>query len=537
MIAYNRVVDAFRREGLNVKENGHGKATAQAPGHSAADASVSITYIGDRVLVWSHSDPTDQVLSALNLTMQDLFDDPRGTSYRYDDGRFVHRSPDKKFRQSGNTKGTSLYRADRLADADVVWLVEGEQDVHALESEGVAATCTAMGAGKAHLFDLTPLHGKTVRIVRDMDEPGRAHAQQLVELLDGKATVSVWEPAAGKDAADHVAADFGIDDFRPAQGFTANPLLAALRRITEAAEAMPFDDAVGVAYQELDALTASDDTPDRVPVDQVFDEWWKWLEAPTASIRTILTPWPELDDVLSGGLHPGRSYLIAGRPGGGKSLALTNIAAYAAERGSRGLLFSLEMGRIEIASRIIAAGAKAEYGQITRRQVDAFNLARVAAYLDQARGMPLWVCDQATITVDHVRAQARSLKRSHGLDFVAVDYAQLMRPTNSRETRERQIAEISRNLKILAKDLDVAVVTACQLNRAPAKEKRPPTIAELRESGALEQDSDVIILLHHNTHEGGLPTGDVDMIVGKNRTGKLSTITLPWRAYQARIGG
>ncbi|MET9286474.1 replicative DNA helicase [Nocardia beijingensis] len=268
---------------------------------------------------------------------------------------------------------------------------------------------------------------------------------------------------------------------------------------------------------------------------ELVDDFWKWVDTPPEQVRNIPTPWPEVDDILSGGLHPGRSYLFAGRPGGGKSLALTNIAAYAAESGCPGVLFSAEMGEMEVTSRILAAGGRAEYGHITRRSLDDYNRGKVAAYAKRAHEMPLWIFDKAPITIAQIRSHARRLKRSKtGLDFVAVDYVQLLSPTDSKLTRERQIAEISWGLKTMAKELDIAVISACQLNRGAAKEKRPPTIAELRESGALEQDSDVVILLHHNLIDGQ-PTGEVEFIVGKNRAGKLATITLAFRGHQARI--
>jgi replicative DNA helicase/5S rRNA maturation endonuclease (ribonuclease M5) len=537
MIAYQRVIDAFRSEGLNVQELSGGRANAQAPGHSAADKSVSIKDIGDQVLVWSHSDPTDMVLEALGLTLADLFDSPKGTEYEYGDGRVVRRSPQKKFSQAGNTKGTELYRADKVrAATGTVYVVEGEKDVHALESEGAVATCTAMGAGKAHMFDLTPLHGKTVVIVQDMDAPGAKHAQQLVELLDAHAEVSIVQPKTGKDAADHIAAGHAIGDLVPAPDVAKDAKVkSALSRITQAAEEMSSEELIAFAYRQLDSLAGTDTPKGLHKFDDVLGEWWEWLNTPPDQIRTIPTPWPELDTILSGGLHPGRSYLIAGRPGGGKSLGLTNIAAHAAELGHKGILFSVEMGRIELMSRMLAAGARAEYGQITRRDVDDYNIGRIATYADEAGHIPLWLGDQASITVDQIRSQARAMKVKHGLDFVAVDYAQLLKPTDSRATRERQIAEISWGLKTLSRELDISVITACQLNRGAAKENRPPTIAELRESGSLEQDADVVILLHHTTHEGA-PTGEIELIAGKNRTGTLTTITLPWRAHNARIG-
>lgn len=213
MIAYDRVIDAFRANGLNVVEHGTGKSSAQAPGHSSADKSVSIRDIGDQVLIYSHSDDTADVLDSLGLALSDLFDSPKGSTYEYPDGRVVRRSPDKRFSQLNASGKTSLYRASKLWDAPVVYMVEGEKDVHALESEGVVATCTAMGAGKAHLFDLSPLVDTNVLIVRDMDDPGFEHVRQLIGLLPGSAVVQVLEPAVGKDAADHVGAGFGLSEF------------------------------------------------------------------------------------------------------------------------------------------------------------------------------------------------------------------------------------------------------------------------------------------------------------------------------------
>lgn len=212
--AFDRVVAAASAQNLKMRNTGPGKMQMQAPGHSAADLSVTVTDASGQVLLYSHSDDTDTVRDALGLSLADLFDEPRGVEYKYAGGRSVFRSPGKRFRQSGNTKDPSLYRSEKLATALAVFVVEGEKDVHALETEGVVATCTAQGAGKAHLYDLSPLHNKHVQIVRDMDDAGLKHAQQLVELLTGKAaSVTVLEPKIGKDAADHVAAGYGVDDF------------------------------------------------------------------------------------------------------------------------------------------------------------------------------------------------------------------------------------------------------------------------------------------------------------------------------------
>lgn len=252
MIAFDRVTETFRDAGLIVDDKGHGRAAAQAPGHSPADRSVTITAIAGQVLVYSHSDPTADVLESLNLAPRDLFDEPKGARYDYPDGRTVHRTPGKKFRQTGNTKGTSLFRGDRLADAAAVYVVEGEKDVLAAESIGLVATCTPMGAGKAHLVDLTPLHNKTVVIVADRDDPGRKHAEQVAELLDGKAGVSIVEPVVGKDLADHVAAGHDASELVVTRAPVAETCTAFnAEQVTEPSEDKPERKSAATQLVEL----------------------------------------------------------------------------------------------------------------------------------------------------------------------------------------------------------------------------------------------------------------------------------------------
>jgi DNA primase len=158
--AYERVLDALRERGSIVNENGS-SAKAQCPAHDDNKPSLSITPFPGKVLLYCHAQcRSDDVVRALGLQMHDLFDNKRDVTYPYPDGREVHRNPDKTFWQSGNTKGDSLYRADIIGDAETVYVCEGEQDVDAVASLGAAAVCNAMGAGKAHLFDWSPLKGK-----------------------------------------------------------------------------------------------------------------------------------------------------------------------------------------------------------------------------------------------------------------------------------------------------------------------------------------------------------------------------------------
>lgn len=221
MTAFDRVTTAFEAHGLAVTYNGDNRASAQAPGHSGADRSVSLTGIDGQCLMHCHAgEDTADVLAEIGLTLSDLFDEPKtGARYDYPDGRRVHRTPDKQFRQSGNTKGRSLYHVDKISGEDNVFVAEGEKDVHAIESAGGVAVCPAMGAGKSHLFDWEPLRGKHVTVIADKDEPGRKHAAKVAELLGGIAkSVKVVEAAIGKDAADHIAAGKTLDQFTELSG-------------------------------------------------------------------------------------------------------------------------------------------------------------------------------------------------------------------------------------------------------------------------------------------------------------------------------
>lgn len=226
--AYDRLIGALRDHDSTVVSNGDRQARAQCPAHGDRNPSLSITGTESRTLVFCHSGcDTRDVLAALGLTMADLYDQPRGDTYAtypYPGDRRVHRKADKSFPQSGNKADRSLFHADRIGDASVVYVVEGEEDVFAVESAGGVAVCSAMGAGKARKADWSPLKGKTVIVVADKDAAGRKHAAQVAELLDGSAeSVNVVEAATGKDAADHIAAGHTLDELVPVVPVRAEP--------------------------------------------------------------------------------------------------------------------------------------------------------------------------------------------------------------------------------------------------------------------------------------------------------------------------
>jgi hypothetical protein len=223
--AYERIVDALRDTVPQVKDNGR-QATANCPAHEDRSPSLSVRAIEGQALVHCHAGcHTEDVLAALNLSMSDLFDEPRGATYRYDDGRIVHRTPDKKFRQTGakaTKQGTQLYRLAKVREAVAagapIYLVEGEKDVHALEELDVVATTSPMGAGNWDKVDPTPLAGAHVVVIPDRDPSGWDYVNAVIlTLRNTTASIALRLPKTGKDAADHVAAGYGIGELIEAE--------------------------------------------------------------------------------------------------------------------------------------------------------------------------------------------------------------------------------------------------------------------------------------------------------------------------------
>ncbi len=221
MSALETLIDALTDSGHDPRQSG-GSWLARCPAHDDQRPSLSVRGIEGQALVHCHAGcDTGDVLGALNLSMRDLYDEPTGTTYAYDDGRKVHRSPDKTFRQSSVPKGRAqLYRREKVSAAVAqgkdVYLTEGEKDTHAMEALGVTATTSPMGAGNFARVDASPLAGARVIIVADKDKAGEKYASTATEiLLPLGCAVSVVHAKAGKDAADHVAAGYGIDDFVP----------------------------------------------------------------------------------------------------------------------------------------------------------------------------------------------------------------------------------------------------------------------------------------------------------------------------------
>lgn len=222
--AFERVIAALERRGHRVRRQGHNRATTTCT-HDGADnpAALSVFDNGSRVVFWCFTREcrSDEIADSLGLTWKDMYDEPTGddlATYRYDDGRTVHRKASKQFRQTGHKGPPTLYHASRIQEAitkgRVVYVVEGEEDVHSLEAIGHTATTAPMGARNFDKVDVSPLVGAHVVAIPDGDDEGSRWAELVAEKLAGvAASLRFARPAHGKDASDHIAAGLGAADF------------------------------------------------------------------------------------------------------------------------------------------------------------------------------------------------------------------------------------------------------------------------------------------------------------------------------------
>ncbi|MCA1191693.1 replicative DNA helicase [Saccharopolyspora sp. 6V] len=250
------------------------------------------------------------------------------------------------------------------------------------------------------------------------------------------------------------------------------------------------------------------------------------------------TPMGLLDlDRLTGGMKPGQLIVVAARPGVGKSVLSLNAAMNVAEQGLTSVFFSLEMSKQEITDRCLANLGSVDLGPIEARTLNDLDLQRLDRAGERFEEYSMRIIDDATIGGAGIRAASRDLSRaSGGLGLVVVDYLQLTHATDSRISREQQVSGFSRGLKLLAKELQVPVIAVSQLNRGPEqRQDKKPTLADLRESGAIEQDADKVLLLHHDESSEVKAASELEVIVAKNRQGRTGSVSLAWSPQYARV--
>jgi replicative DNA helicase len=236
----------------------------------------------------------------------------------------------------------------------------------------------------------------------------------------------------------------------------------------------------------------------------------------------------DLDD-LTTGFQKGDLIIVGGRPSMGKTAFVLNIAQHVGLEMREPLaIFSLEMAKEQLAFRMLCAEAMVNSNSIRKGFIKKEDWHKLTGAASNLTGAPIFIDDSSSINVLELRAKARRLKMEHGLSLVIVDYLQLMRGRGSFERREQEISEISRSLKALAKELSVPVIAVSQLNRS-VEQRRPPTpmLADLRESGAIEQDADIILFLYRDEiYNKEAKKGEAEVIIAKQRNGPTGTVKL-----------
>lgn len=252
----------------------------------------------------------------------------------------------------------------------------------------------------------------------------------------------------------------------------------------------------------------------------------RWENWQTIKGDAVPSPWHELNDWFpGGGFHPGQLVIVGGRPGHGKSNLGLNIALYAAEGGRSSTVFSVEMDANEVCSRLLAAGSYSKVGQLFAKNMTAPTRTRIDSFIERTRGMQLEVVDQPHIRVEQIVNHCRVRKPQ----IIFVDYTQLVAPTDVKLIREQQVAHVFRSLKIAAKQLHMVVVAAAQLKRRDDTDKYKPRLSDLRESGAAEQDADIVLLLDRK------PSMQMEVLVAKNRNGPTGELEIRFHGDEARF--
>ncbi|MET9535575.1 replicative DNA helicase [Streptomyces sp. NPDC006649] len=293
--------------------------------------------------------------------------------------------------------------------------------------------------------------------------------------------------------------------------------------------------ALGQVTQTADASTGY------TLMDEVFQNAVDEAEAIERDGREQGIPTGFVDlDALTNGFLPGQMIVVAARPAMGKStLAIDFVRAASIKHRLRSAVFSLEMSTPEIGMRILSAEARVGLHHLRSGTVTAEDWQRIARISDRVRSAPVAFSDSHVNTLTQIKAQCRRLKQNGGLDLVVIDYIQLLQTGGRRpESRQQEVSDISRNIKTMAKELQVPVIALSQLNRGPEQRTdKKPMVSDLRESGSIEQDADIVILLHReDAYDKETPrAGEADLIIAKHRNGPTATVTVAFQGHYSRF--
>ncbi|MFF1843089.1 replicative DNA helicase [Streptomyces sp. NPDC058217] len=305
-------------------------------------------------------------------------------------------------------------------------------------------------------------------------------------------------------------------------------------------QAFDPEEDVAALQSELDGVVRTGGESETTLVGELLAGVIERSITPPTNEDRIPTGFVDLDALFCGGFAPGQLVVVGARPAMGKTtIGLGFARAAAIKHGIPTLFESLEMGNAELGNSIVSAEGQIALHHIKQGIVgqDTAATQRMARAVAKIQPAPLHINDAANLSMPVLRARVRNLVRTEGLRLVVVDYLQLMQAPRA-ESRQVAVSEMSRQLKLLAKEFQITVVVLAQLNRGPEQRtEKKPMVSDLRESGAIEQDADIVILLHReDAYEKDSPrAGEADLIVGKHRGGPTATITTAFQGHYARF--
>jgi replicative DNA helicase len=318
---------------------------------------------------------------------------------------------------------------------------------------------------------------------------------------------------------------------------TARAVIQAGQRCVQmgyaAAEERELTDVCDQARKLIDDATVRGSEADDEPFGAGLD---RTIEALAEPPDVMPTPWATLDEIM-GGWAPGRMYAIGARPTLGKSVLLLQAGAYAARLGHPAVIFSLEMSRREMEQRLLADIANVPYPRIMAHALTDADMSKIVQAQAVMYDWPLRIIDTPLQGVANMRQILRQLSRRRPVEWVGLDYLQLMQsPAGSKANRQEVVADISRSLKLLAREFECPVVVPSQLNRGPeSRADKMPSLGDLRESGAIEQDCDVVLLLHREPDAPDVMDQEkLTVLIAKNRFGATGNVRLRFIGWHQR---
>ena len=378
--------------------------------------------------------------------------------------------------------------------------------IHALAAAGTAVDLVTVDTELTRRGTLDGVGGTAYLTGLIMDMPSTANVQEHIEIILEKSTLRQLIRAASTITRNSYANQMELKDIL---GAAEKDIFDIVMRRTGGAQLIPIREVLYDTYAQIEELAR--------------------LQGKVAGVTTGFS---QLDKNLTG-MHGGELLLLGARPSMGKTSIALNIAASAARKGYSVAIFSLEMPREQIAMRLLCSEARVNMQSVrsgTLRDKEWMKLAQTVNPLSNEK---IFIDDTAGLTPLQMRSRARRIMVEKGLDLIVIDYLQLMGADGRSENRQQEVSEISRRLKSIALDLKIPILACAQLSRANTQRTvKRPMLSDLRDSGSIEQDADVVMFLHREAYydASSEETNSATLIIAKQRNGPLADVKLNWLA-------